>query len=457
MILTTTVTLADGVRVVVPNSLDLITPYVLLEQQDWFEDEIKFVRALLRPGDKVVDIGANHGTYCLTAARLVGPDGHVWAFEPTPSTARMLADGIAANGFGNVTLERVALSSAKGSGLFALHGQSEFNALVPAGQTPTVATEIVPVSTLDDYMGACGWQDIALLKIDAEGEEAKIIKGGARFFDQLSPLVLYEIKAENDVRLDLVEAFAAVGYPSYRLVPGLDVLVRCDPAAGVDAYILNLFACKTEAAARLAARGLLAASPKVPAVGGSDGWLAALSGLPYAAPFADRWKQAAAAGHTREVDDALALYAASRDTARPAAERVGALGAAFDRLRALCERSPSVTRLASLARVAREFGARAVAVAALEPLSRVAVAPEPTEPFLPPGARFDAVPPGDRFGDWFRTAVLEEFERHLTFSSFYSGLHARPRLEAIRDTGFGSPEMARRLSLLQQRFNLPRT
>ncbi len=41
---TVTLTLIDGVRVVVPDSLNLITPYVLLEQQDWFEAEFKFLR-----------------------------------------------------------------------------------------------------------------------------------------------------------------------------------------------------------------------------------------------------------------------------------------------------------------------------------------------------------------------------------------------------------------------------
>ncbi len=41
---TTILTMADGVRVVVPDSLERMTSYVLLEQQDWFEDEIKFLR-----------------------------------------------------------------------------------------------------------------------------------------------------------------------------------------------------------------------------------------------------------------------------------------------------------------------------------------------------------------------------------------------------------------------------
>ena len=49
---TIVLTLVDGVRIVVPNSLDLITPYVLREQQDFFEDELPFVRQMLEPRGK---------------------------------------------------------------------------------------------------------------------------------------------------------------------------------------------------------------------------------------------------------------------------------------------------------------------------------------------------------------------------------------------------------------------
>ena len=62
---TITAELVDGTKVVVPDSLDLITPYVLLEQGDWFEDEIKFLRGVVQPGATVVDIGANYGVYAL--------------------------------------------------------------------------------------------------------------------------------------------------------------------------------------------------------------------------------------------------------------------------------------------------------------------------------------------------------------------------------------------------------
>ncbi len=48
--------------------LDRITPYVLREQLDFFEDELKFVRKLVLAGQKAIDIGANYGVYTLPMA-----------------------------------------------------------------------------------------------------------------------------------------------------------------------------------------------------------------------------------------------------------------------------------------------------------------------------------------------------------------------------------------------------
>src|SRR5262245_12330239 len=86
-----------GAKLHVPRDIGQITPYVLLEQDDWFEDEIRFVRALLRPGQKAIDIGANHGVYTLAMANAVGAGGAVWAFEPTPQTADLLSLSLAAH------------------------------------------------------------------------------------------------------------------------------------------------------------------------------------------------------------------------------------------------------------------------------------------------------------------------------------------------------------------------
>ena len=471
MLRTTILTMVDGVRVVVPDSLDLITPYVLREQEDWFEDEIKFLRRLLQPGDNVIDIGANYGVYTLSMARTVGAEGRLWSFEPASRTANLLADGIAANGFTHVNLERSALSSRPGTAQLALNENSELNALV-RGETPPEASETVAVVTLDDCMQRYGWRDIDLVKIDAEGEEANILEGGERFLAELSPLIQYEVKAGEEVHLELVRAFARRGYESYRLVPGLDLLAPFEMESLADAYLLNLFCCKPDRAAQLAARGLLVEAgaaddhgrvlehwiPHLSIGTGSHnryGWRHALAKLPYGAHLAPLWERTVAAGGSAEVEKALFLHALSRDSSLTPAERFVALEASFEKLEELCAGNSSHLRLSSLARATRDYGARALAVDALARLNNVIARNQRVdagEPFLAPGERFDSVPPRNAIGDWVLAAVLEEFERLGSFSSFYSGASARPRLEAIDNLRFGGAEMQRRSSLLQQRF-----
>jgi len=468
---TTTLTMIDGVRVVVPDSLDLITPYVLQEQEDWFEDEIKFLRCLLQPGQKVIDVGANYGVYTLSMAKTVGPTGSVWAFEPASSTAKLLAEGVAANGFAQVVLERSALSSASGSAQISLHENSELNALVRDASLAS-ASETVPVVTLDECMERYKWRDIEFMKIDAEGEEANILRGGERFFAELSPLVQYEVKAGVEIYMGLVKRFASIGYASYRLVPGLDILVFYDSESTPDGYLLNLFCCKQDRVAQLAARGFLinpadqrltteaertkGILKKVNNHNTCD-WRHTIAKLPYGIQLANLWEQTIAEGNSEEVDEALFFYAISRDSSLSSTVRYGALETSLNMLKNLCESDPSYLRLSSLARVASDYGARSLAVNALVQLIEAIQRHNQVdmrEPFLVPGRQFDTVPPGKTIGAWVQAAVLEEFERLSSFSSYYSGVSALQRLEIIRDLGFGSDEMARRLNLIKQRFGM---
>jgi FkbM family methyltransferase len=423
-----TLRMADGVEVVVPDSLDLITPYVLQEQQDWFEDEIRFLRRALRAGQHALDIGANYGVYTLSIARTVGPSGSVLAFEPASATARMLAQSVAANGFSQVRLEQAALSSAPGQAQLSLQGQAELNTLARgAGGGPT---ETVRVTTLDEVLARHTGPGIDFVKIDAEGEEANILRGGARFLREQSPLVQYEIRADAEMHLELAEQFAAIGYRSFRLVPALDLLVPFDPAEQADEYLLNLFACKADRAGSLEAEGRLLASMPDPLRG-------------------------AAPGGQGPVEAAIALHAMSRDPALAPTRRFAALLGSLDLLRAVCSQGASALRLASLARAAQDAGERALAVAALGEIAQGLQQGRPLggqEPFLAPSPRFEQIPISGAPGHWLMAAVLEEYERLVSFSSFYTGAAALPRLETIAQLGLGSPEMARRLQLVRARY-----
>jgi FkbM family methyltransferase len=473
MTLTTQLKMVDGVQIVVPDSLDLITCYVLREQQDWFEDEIKFLRRLLRPGQQVIDIGANFGVYALSMAKAIGPTGCVWAFEPASSTAALLAQSIAANEFGHVVLEQCALSSASGTLRLALNDNSELNALVRDSE-PSGASEAVRVSTLDECRERHGWRDIAFVKIDAEGEESNILIGGKRFLAEQSPLVLYEIKAGQDPHLELVDHFDALGYQSYRLVPGLGLLVPFDRTAVADGFLLNLFACKQDRADALAERGFLAQSPAAATPATKTGtlsamwsrftnrvaydWPSSLARLPYGKQLVVHWKQTfAATDASPEVAEALHQYAISRDAALPGSQRFAALSKSVSLFKSLTEREPKGLRWASLARAAADLGERVLAVQALQRVCN-GILQEKTvdlsEPFLAPSLRFDAIAPGDSIGDWVMAAALEELERLSAFSSFYTRETTLPRLDAILVLGFASAEMRRRAELIRRRFAL---
>lgn len=449
-----------GLQIQVPDSLDLITPYVLLEQGDWFEDEIKFLRKILRAGERIIDIGANYGTYTLTMARAVGEGGALWAFEPASSTAQCLRASIEANGLGHVVLEQCALSSAPGKARLALNANSELNAITKGAVAG--ASEEVPVSTLDECMERFGWKGIDFMKIDAEGEEENILRGGARFFASESPLIEFEYKAGAEVNVGLVEAFARLGFSSYRLVPGLDLLIPFPVGTVADGYLLNLFCCKPDRAVELDRRGILATAEDLETarkqtipLQSSHDWRNALAGCEWCRALLPVWSENSIQNPCPELEDALGMFFFSHDTSFPHALRVAAMERSLQVLREFCAKDVTGLSECTRARVAREFGLRQEAVASLGALTNKILAEKqanPRAPFLLPLAETNLPP--DLVMQWavILAAVLEGLEAMSSFSSFYSGQASRGRLEFLRKIGIQSPEMARRWGLLDARF-----
>ena len=203
---------------------------------------------------------------------------------------------------------------------------------------------MVRVVTLDDCLHRYGWSQIDLLKIDAEGQESNIIDGGRRFLTELSPLILYEVKSREELNLELVGKLAAFGFDSYRLVPGLDLLVPFDAAAKPDGYLLNLFCCKKDRATAISERGMLLDSASIATARAENrfqdflrdrqyeySWEKKLATLPYAAECAHLWQSKPA---DSAVAHALACFAMSEDTELGPMERYNALETSLQTLSA---------------------------------------------------------------------------------------------------------------------------
>ena len=119
-------------------------------------------------GGTVLDVGANIGTFSLSAARKVGPSGMVHAVEPIARNVQSLCAGIWHNGFRNVSVLPVAASSAVGI-VPMLRNANSSNGIVDTHIQPGVADAFVPSQPLHVLLGHIERLDV--IKMDIEGHE----------------------------------------------------------------------------------------------------------------------------------------------------------------------------------------------------------------------------------------------------------------------------------------------
>jgi len=192
----------------------------------------------LRPGAVIFDVGANFGYYSVMLASALGGACEVHAFEPCPETFNRLTGHIALNRLECIHAHPLALSDAPGlAALQPRSGNSGAAFLVPGGQ--------IPVSTLDRFVEERGLQRLDFMKIDVEGFEERVLRGGAGTLERFRPMILIEIqpttleRAGSSVR-KLAGLLTGHGYTLMRakrrtLVP---LELRDDPGWIVNAFCL---------------------------------------------------------------------------------------------------------------------------------------------------------------------------------------------------------------------------
>lgn len=157
------------------------------EKTHGFEKD--FLLQHIRPGDVVLDVGANIGYFTLLFARAVGPTGQVFAFEPDPSNARLLRCNLENNGYPNVTVCEVAISDHSGPARLyqsRTHGGTH---RVYESAACGAAVEI-KATTLDEWYASYRGR-VSLIKIDIEGSEPMAIRGGLRLLERNPQAALF--------------------------------------------------------------------------------------------------------------------------------------------------------------------------------------------------------------------------------------------------------------------------
>jgi FkbM family methyltransferase len=145
---------------------------------------------IVKPGMVVIDLGAHVGYYTLLAAKLVGPEGKVYAFEPEPTNYALLLKNIALNGYENIVTTRVAVSNRVGPATLFLTSLDSGRHSTHHHGLPEGGTVAVEATTLDAFLQAEGWPTVDLVKIDVEGAELEVLEGMDQLLRKSSELKL---------------------------------------------------------------------------------------------------------------------------------------------------------------------------------------------------------------------------------------------------------------------------
>jgi len=180
------------------------------------------IQSCLHPGSVFVDIGANFGLHTIHAAKQVGEQGFVFAFEPVLRNLKLLQRNIALNHIQHQSFVVSAAVSNQSQPTLEFHIPTDEIA-VTASLNPTANTQTVQVSNvrLEDY-----WQrihlPIHLIKIDVEGAELEVLRGAETLLQRWHPQLLIEVHGfalpDFGASVEALQTFLSnLGYQENRL------------------------------------------------------------------------------------------------------------------------------------------------------------------------------------------------------------------------------------------------
>ncbi|QVL34250.1 FkbM family methyltransferase [Telmatocola sphagniphila] len=166
-------------------------------------ETIHWFRKVVKPGDTVIDVGANVGQMTLELAHLVGPTGRVYSIEPGEGNLALLRKHIRANGFEDRVIVIPAACAAVHGGTITFNIFGEDAKAVGSGFTISEAaveehvrhgekhlTVTVPTISLDGFIAEKGIRP-QVVKIDVEGAEREVFQGASRLLSEIRPQIRF--------------------------------------------------------------------------------------------------------------------------------------------------------------------------------------------------------------------------------------------------------------------------
>lgn len=163
------------------------------------EPDLAIVKLIVKPGDHVIDIGANIGWYTKILSDLVGSQGRVYSIEPLPPVFELLSFCVKKLNLRNVELLNCAISEEDGLAMMEVPkyengGDNFYRSKIVDGENldPSLRHYKVNLKSLDSLFSALS-ERISFIKCDVEGHELQVIKGGRKVISNFRPGWLVEI------------------------------------------------------------------------------------------------------------------------------------------------------------------------------------------------------------------------------------------------------------------------
>lgn len=189
----------------------------------------RVLREYIKQNMTVFEVGANIGSHTFEIAKILDPShGRLFSFEPTDYAFGKLKRNFGLNNFTNITLEKIALADKNEEREIHRATSSETMPFKASwdrkkGGPKYKSIDKIKFERLDDYFARNNVRRLDLLKIDVDGYELRVIKGGMQTISMYKPIIIIEI-GETVERIgdhldELVEALWSFRYSIYSNEP----------------------------------------------------------------------------------------------------------------------------------------------------------------------------------------------------------------------------------------------
>jgi FkbM family methyltransferase len=198
----------DTMNVVIPEEVSL-----KLFAYGYFEGGLTgIILENLNKNDTFMDVGAHFGYFTLLGSTIVGDQGRVHSFEPSPPTYRILESNTLRKS--NITINNAALFSKNGRMRMRIHEieRSAYNSIIPEGSGNSEEITYVNTMCLDDYVKSNKIRP-DFIKLDAEDAEYEILSGGKITLETFKPIISLEVGGVNSKKC--IGYLEDIGYAAY--------------------------------------------------------------------------------------------------------------------------------------------------------------------------------------------------------------------------------------------------